>query len=81
MFESKSIEECQKSLQTDILKGLSSNEAKIRLERNGKKHLRGKERKKGIVMVFLTQLNNPMIYIIGSDSYFIFIKKNLLMLL
>lgn len=63
MFESKSIEECQKSLQTDILKGLSSNEAKIRLERNGKNILEEKK-KKGIVMVFLTQLNDPMIYIL-----------------
>ena len=63
MFEKKKIEECEKELQTDYEMGLSSVEAKNRLERNGKNVL-DEGKKKSIFNIFLSQLNDPMIYIL-----------------
>ena len=63
MFEKKSIESCEKELETNCEKGLSSEEAKRRLERNGKNAL-DEGKKKSIFSIFLSQLNDPMIYIL-----------------
>ena len=63
MFEKKSIEECEKELKTSCEKGLTAEEAKIRLERNGKNAL-DEGKKKSIFSIFLSQLNDPMIYIL-----------------
>ena len=63
MFDRKSIEVCEKELKTDIEKGLTNEEAKLRLERNGPNALE-EGKKKSIFMIFLAQLNDPMIYIL-----------------
>jgi len=63
MFERKKLEECQKELKTNFETGLSSSEAKIRLERNGKNAL-DEGKKKSVFSIFISQLNDPMIYIL-----------------
>ncbi len=63
MFEKKKLDECEKELQTDYEVGLSSEEAKNRLNRNGKNAL-DEGKKKSIFGIFLSQLNDPMIYIL-----------------
>jgi Ca2+-transporting ATPase len=63
MFERKKIDECEKELKTNFDKGLNSEEAKCRLERNGKNALDG-GKKKNIFSIFISQLNDPMIYIL-----------------
>ena len=63
MFEKKKLEECEKELKTDFEEGLSSEEAKTRLERNGKNAL-DEGKKKSILSIFISQLNDPMIYIL-----------------
>lgn len=63
MFDKKNIEECIKELKTDVDKGLSKEEAKARLERNGKNILE-EGKKKNIFKIFLSQLNDSMIYIL-----------------
>ena len=63
MFERRNIIECEKELKTDIEKGLSSEEAKTRLQRNGKNVLE-ENKKKSVFGLFLSQLNDPMIYIL-----------------
>ncbi len=63
MFERKNIEECEKELKTSFDQGLSSQEADERLQRNGKNVL-DEGKKKSIISLFLSQLNDPMIYIL-----------------
>lgn len=63
MFDRKNIETCEKELKTNIEKGLTNEEAKRRLERNGPNALE-EGKKKNIFMIFLAQLNDPMIYIL-----------------
>ena len=63
MFERKQLKDCEKELQTDFGKGLSVTEAEQRLQRNGKNAL-DEGKKKSILTIFLSQLNDPMIYIL-----------------
>lgn len=63
MFDRKNIDVCEKELKTDIEKGLTTEEAKRRLERNGPNALE-EGKKKSIFMIFMAQLNDPMIYIL-----------------
>lgn len=63
MFERKKIAECEEELKTDFKAGLNSEEAKVRLDRNGKNAL-DEGKKKGIISIFFSQLNDPMIYIL-----------------
>lgn len=63
MFCNKDINTCEKELQTNIEKGLDSDVAKQRLERNGPNVLE-EGKKKSVFMTFLAQLNDPMIYIL-----------------
>ena len=63
MFDKKSVEICEKELKTNIEKGLTNEEAKQRLERNGRNVIE-EGKKKNIFMIFLAQLNDPMIYIL-----------------
>ncbi|MGL4107202.1 calcium-translocating P-type ATPase, PMCA-type [Clostridium sp. LP20] len=63
MWFSKSSEEAIKEFVTDPLNGLSSEEAKKRLERDGENKLAGKK-KKTILSLFLAQLKDAMIYIL-----------------
>ena len=63
MFERKNLEICKSELKTDFEKGLDSKEARSRLERNGKNVL-DEGKKKSLISIFLSQLNDPMIYIL-----------------
>lgn len=63
MWFSKSSDEAIKEFATDPLNGLSSDEAKKRLDKNGENKLASKG-KKSIVSLFLAQLKDAMIYIL-----------------
>ena len=63
MFEQKKISDCEKELKTNFEKGLSAKEAEVRLQRNGKNAL-DEGKKKSVFSIFVSQLNDPMIYIL-----------------
>ena len=63
MWFNKNSEEIVKELQSNIINGLSSEEAKSRLEKDGLNKLRGKK-KKSFLQLFLSQVNDVMIYIL-----------------
>ncbi len=52
-----------KELNSDSLNGLTSEEAKIRLQKNGENKLASKK-KKTMIQLFLAQLTDAMIYIL-----------------
>lgn len=60
----KSLRETEEGLQTDLKKGLSENEAKIRLQKQGKNQIDHEAGKKSIVMRFFAQLNDFMVVIL-----------------
>lgn len=62
-FETVTYEETVKALESDKEKGLSSEEAKIRLEKYGPNKLEEKK-KKSWVRIFFEQMANPMIYVL-----------------
>lgn len=59
----KSFEETVKEFNSNILNGLSSEEAKMRLEKIGENKLISKK-KESLFILFLSQLNDVMIYIL-----------------
>ena len=61
--ETLSIEDTIKTYETDIKHGLSSEEAKKRLEKYGKNELKEKK-KKTWIQIFFSQLNDPMIFVL-----------------
>ena len=63
MWFNKTSEEAIKELNSNALNGLSSTEAKERLETNGENKLAGKK-KKSIFQLFFVQINDVMIYIL-----------------
>lgn len=63
MWFKKTIEDTLKELEVDPSKGLSSNEAKSRLEKYGENKLASKPKKTGI-QIFMSQLKDPMIFIL-----------------
>ncbi|MGL5381124.1 cation-translocating P-type ATPase [Clostridium sp.] len=63
MWFNKCSEEILKEVNSDILNGLSSVEAKARLEKNGENKLISKK-KKSLFQLFFSQINNAMIYIL-----------------
>ncbi|MBU3132001.1 calcium-translocating P-type ATPase, PMCA-type [Clostridium gasigenes] len=63
MWFNKTSEEALKELNSNALNGLSSTDAKERLETNGENKLAGKK-KKSIAMLFFIQINDVMIYIL-----------------
>lgn len=63
MWFSKSQEEVQKELQVDPTSGLSTREAKERLEKYGENKLKGKP-KKSLVSLFFAQLKDMLIYVL-----------------
>ena len=63
MWFNKSFEETVKKFNSNILNGLSSEEAKMRLEKIGENKLISKK-KKSLFILFLSQLNDVMIYIL-----------------
>ena len=67
MFESKNVSQTEQELQTDLQKGLSQQEAKSRLEKDGPNALVEKKGKTRLQM-FLSQLNEPMIYILFAAA-------------
>ncbi len=62
-FETLSANDAVKYLSSDAEKGLSSEEAKKRLEQYGPNKLEEKK-KKNIFLIFLSQLADPMIYVL-----------------
>ena len=67
MYEQKSVEDICQITGTDIKSGLTSKEAAERLSKNGKNEIAEKKRKSKIIM-FLSQLNDPMIYILFAAA-------------
>ena len=67
MYECKSIEECEKELHTSISQGLDEKVASERLKRNGKNSIE-EAKKKSVFSIFLSQLNDPMIYILFAAT-------------
>ena len=63
MWFNKESKEIINELSTDLINGLSSSEAKLRLEQNGLNKIEGKK-KKSIFQLFLAQINDVMIYIL-----------------
>ena len=63
MFEQKTSNEVIASLNSDAEKGLSSTEAKARLEKYGPNKLQEKK-KKSWIRIFFEQMNNPMIFVL-----------------
>lgn len=63
MFEQKTSNEVIASLNSDAEKGLSSIEAKTRLEKYGPNKLQEKK-KKSWIRIFFEQMNNPMIFVL-----------------
>lgn len=64
-FEELTILETEKETMTDIHKGLTEQEAKERLVKHGENVLQEKK-KKSWIRIFLSELNNPMIYVLFS---------------
>ena len=62
-FETKNVEEISAHFSTDLKNGLSSEEAKIRLEKYGPNKLEEKK-KKTWFQIFIEQMKNPMIYVL-----------------
>ena len=63
MWFNKNSNDVIKELNSDSLNGLTSEEAKIRLQKNGENKLASKK-KKTMIQLFLAQLNDAMIYIL-----------------
>lgn len=62
-IETASFSDCLKGLESDSKTGLSSEEAKARLEKFGENKLQEKK-KKSWIRIFFEQMANPMIYIL-----------------
>ncbi len=63
MHENKNLPDLEQELQTSFERGLTSEEAKTRLLRDGENKLEEKK-KKSVFRIFLEQLNNPMIFVL-----------------
>ena len=62
-FETLTIEQTEKVLETNVEDGLTSVEAQARLEKFGQNKLQEKK-KKSWIRVFFEQMNNPMIFVL-----------------
>mgnify|MGYP002523690743 CR=1 FL=1 len=62
-YETCSKEQTISNFETDPIKGLSSEEAQIRLQKYGPNKLEEKK-KKSWIRIFFEQMNNPMIYVL-----------------
>ena len=63
MWFNEEAKEIDKKLSTNILNGLTKEEAEKRLIENGPNKLKGKK-KKSVLMLLFEQINDPMIYIL-----------------
>ena len=62
-YESLTVEQTKQALSTDLERGLTSQEAKVRLEKYGPNKLQEKK-KKSWIRIFFEQMNNPMIFVL-----------------
>lgn len=62
-FETLSVKQTEEALKTNIENGLTSEEAKKRLEKYGPNKLEEKK-KKSWIKIFFEQMNNPMIFVL-----------------
>ena len=62
-YETLNNEQLKQALNTDLKKGLSEEEAKIRLEKYGENKLEEKK-KKSFIRIFFEQMNDPMIFVL-----------------
>ncbi len=62
-YETLNNEQLKQALNTDLEKGLSEEEAKIRLEKYGENKLEEKK-KKSFIRIFFEQMNDPMIFVL-----------------
>ena len=62
-FETLNNKQLAEAFETDLEKGLSSEEAKIRLQRNGENKL-AEKKKKSVIRMFFEQMKDPMIYVL-----------------
>lgn len=62
-YETLTVKQTEEALGTDIEKGLTSDEAKLRLEKYGPNKLEEKK-KKSWISIFFSQMNNPMIFVL-----------------
>ena len=67
LYESKSAQSVCQELSVDPRQGLSEQEAQRRLQENGPNELREKKQKSRVQM-FLSQLRDPMIYILFAAA-------------
>ena len=63
MLENKNLPDLEQELKTSFKNGLTSEDAKLRLARDGENKLEEKK-KKSVFRIFLEQLNNPMIFVL-----------------
>ncbi len=66
-YHNVDIKEIEKDLQTDIVSGLTESAAEKKLQADGKNEIR-KEKKKSDLIIFLSQFNAPLIYILLISS-------------
>ncbi|MDR2486700.1 MAG: HAD-IC family P-type ATPase, partial [Clostridiales Family XIII bacterium] len=67
MYEKMSIEETLAQTGADVLRGLSAVEAAERLARDGRNEF-AEQKRKSLAALFLSQLNDPMIYILMAAT-------------
>ncbi len=75
MFEQKEVKQVEQELSTNLATGLSAQEAKQRLEQNGPNVFQ-EGKKKTQIQMFLSQLRDPMIYILlAAVAISVFLKE------
>ncbi|MCI7633241.1 MAG: cation-translocating P-type ATPase [Mollicutes bacterium] len=62
-FETLNNKQLAEAFETDLEKGLTSEEAKTRLEKNGENKL-AEKKKKSVIRMFFEQMKDPMIYVL-----------------
>ncbi len=75
MYTGRTIEETRQAVSGDIHGGLTEQEARERLLRNGRNELRS-ARRKSLLEAFLEQLRDPLIYVlIGAAGVSVFLRE------
>ena len=62
-FETLNNKQLAEAFETDLEKGLTSEQAKTRLEKNGENKL-AEKKKKSVIRMFFEQMKDPMIYVL-----------------
>ena len=63
-FETRTAQETAQILHTDLEKGLTEEEARSRLMRQGKNELKGQKKPPGVVKRFFAQLNDALVLLL-----------------